>query len=520
MSDDARARALPHRGGAYQNDKIAGIDLGTSTTLIAVCDDAGVPSALRTLPGEVLVDSCVSVHLSADRRFYVGQAALDNASNKKYSLLTDVKRLIGRRFYHSDVSELMRCNRLPYLVVPDECGNALVRIRPRNGAKFKDLLPQQVSAKVLDYVANAFRTAEHIDVETPVRAVVTIPANFLEPQRQATKEAAVIANIDVVRLVAEPTAAAIAYLHDKNVCGTYLVFDFGGGTLDVSVVAVSGRRFVVRATAGNTLLGGRDVDRVLYEHFAERIEQQGVVLRVSDGMNQVRRDEVAQRCARLRDKCTKLKCYLSMSEHVELHYGDLVDDAGDSDDDYNDDDDDDDDDGCAELAFMVSRGDVDELLHRDGFVSNMMAPVHEALRGAGVAADELNGVLLAGGTCRLPLVQQTIRAFFGKVPVEVHRELDHVGSITLAFVNHYLPFTHARLCQSRLASPLLPNTHSLFLLPFLRSFLYLTRLLRLVRHSLQTPSRRAKRGIATTMATAAAVVVVVVVAPAVRKTLS
>lgn len=353
-------------------ERVIGIDLGTTNSVVAYYEQ-GQPVVIQNAEGSKTTPSVV--HYKGAKDFVVGELAKRQAVILPQSTIRSVKRFMGCRF--SEVGQKLQG--ITYPVVPGDNDSLLIDIGSRR------LTPEQVSAEVL---VKMRETAEHFFGEEVERAVVTVPAYFNDNQRQATKRAGEMAGLEVLRIINEPTAAALAYGVDKNVSQRVAVFDFGGGTFDVSVLELNQDVFEVRSTRGDTFLGGDNIDQLLMEDLIEHFgEQTGVDLR-SDLQAVQRVAEAAERAkcelSTLRETLISLP-FLCTKEGQPLH-----------------------------LNRTYSRERFQDLIMP--MVPALIDCCDEALKDAGLKASQIDQVLLVGGSTRIPAVQEAVRAFFGKEP--------------------------------------------------------------------------------------------------------
>ncbi len=354
--------------------KIIGIDLGTTNSVVAVME-GGDPTVITTAEGSRLCPSVVAFNKNNER--LVGQTAkrqaVINAENTVYS----IKRFIGRRF---DEVETER-NMVPFEVTAGPAGDARVKI-PVTG---KEYSPQEISAMVL---AKLKSDAEAYLGESVSKAVITVPAYFNDSQRQATKDAGKIAGLEVLRIINEPTAAALAYGLDKKENETILVFDLGGGTFDVSVLEVGGGVVQVKSTNGDTHLGGDDWDEKIVNWVADEFKKdQGIELR-----------DDRQALQRLREAAEKAKIELSTVMETEINLPYITADAS----------------GPKHLQLKLSRSKFEQLC--EDLVGRLQKPFNAALSDAGLKASEMDEVVLVGGATRMPMVQELVRSLTDKEP--------------------------------------------------------------------------------------------------------
>ncbi|WP_299615224.1 molecular chaperone DnaK [Pelagibius sp.] len=353
--------------------KVIGIDLGTTNSCVAVMDgkDAKVienAEGARTTPSMV-------AFTDSDERL-VGQPSKRQAVTNPENTLFAIKRLIGRRF--DDPMTKKDMDLVPYKIV-DHDGDAWVE------AQGKDYSPSQISAFILQKMKE---TAESFLGETITEAVITVPAYFNDSQRQATKDAGKIAGLDVLRIINEPTAAALAYGLDKKGSGTIVVYDLGGGTFDVSVLEIGDGVFEVKSTNGDTFLGGEDFDARIIDYLADEFKkEQGIDLR---------QDKLALQ--RLKEEAEKAKIELSSANQTEINLPFITADAS----------------GPKHLNIKLTRAKLEALV--EDLVERTMGPVKSALKDAGVSPGEIEDIIMVGGMTRMPKVFETVKSFFGKDP--------------------------------------------------------------------------------------------------------
>ena len=354
--------------------KVIGIDLGTTNSCVAVMDgkDAKVienAEGARTTPSMVA--------FTDDGERLVGQPAKRQAVTNPENTLFAVKRLIGRRYEDPTVEKDKKM--VPYKIVEGKNGDAWVEA---GGDKRS---PAEISAMVLQKMKE---TAESYLGETVQQAVITVPAYFNDAQRQATKDAGKIAGLEVLRIINEPTAAALAYGLDKRDGKTIAVYDLGGGTFDVSVLEIGDGVFEVKSTNGDTFLGGEDFDMRLVDYFAAEFKKdQGIDLKG---------DKLALQ--RLKEAAEKAKIELSSSAQTEINLPFITADAS----------------GPKHLTMKLTRAKFESLV--DDLVKRTVKPMDAALKDAGMKAGEIDEVVLVGGMTRMPKVQETVKSFFGKDP--------------------------------------------------------------------------------------------------------
>ncbi|MBI4133582.1 molecular chaperone DnaK, partial [Candidatus Uhrbacteria bacterium] len=353
--------------------KILGIDLGTTNSCMAVIE-GGQPKVLENKEGARTTPSMVAIAKSGER--LVGLLAKRQGVTNPENTIFSVKRLIGRRWGDAEVQRDLGI--LPYKMV-----------RAGDGVKImmggNEHTPQEISAMVLQKLK---ADAEERLGEKIEEAVITVPAYFDDSQRQATKDAGEIAGLKVRRIINEPTAAALAYGFDKKKSGTIVVYDLGGGTFDVSVLDIAPDTVEVRATNGDTHLGGDDFDQVIIRWIiGEFRREQGIDLS---------KDPLALQ--RIKEAAEKAKIELSTTVETELNQPFITSDAA----------------GPKHLVMKLSRAKLEELV--GGLVERTLEPCRRALADAGMATKDIGEVIMVGGMTRMPLVLQTVEKFFGKKP--------------------------------------------------------------------------------------------------------
>ena len=354
--------------------KVVGIDLGTTNSVVAVVQD-GDPVVIPTAEGSNLCPSVVA--FTPKGEILVGQIAKRQAIVNPENTIASIKRFIGRRY--DEVEEERKI--VPFKVVPGPAGEVRVQV-PATG---KTYTPQEISAKVLQKLK---RDAEAYLGETVNQAVITVPAYFNDSQRQATKDAGQIAGLEVLRIINEPTAAALAYGLDKKTNETILVWDLGGGTFDVSVLNVSEGLVEVRATNGDTHLGGDDWDERIVRWMSEEFRKdQGVDL-----------SKDRQALQRLREGAEKAKIELSNVTETEINLPFITADAS----------------GPKHLQLKLTRSKFEQLT--EDLLQRCVRPFEQALKDAGLKANQIDEVVLVGGSTRLPMVQDLVRKLVGKEP--------------------------------------------------------------------------------------------------------
>ena len=354
--------------------KVIGIDLGTTNSCVAIMEGKDV-RVIENSEGARTTPSMVAFTPGGER--LVGQAAKRQAVTNPTDTLYAVKRLIGRRFEDPTVEKDRGL--VPYNIVRGENGDAWVEAR---GEKYA---PGQISAFILGKMKE---TAENYLGEKVSQAVITVPAYFNDAQRQATKDAGRIAGLEVLRIINEPTAAALAYGMDKKSTGTIAVYDLGGGTFDVSVLEIGDGVFEVKSTNGDTFLGGEDFDARVIDYLADEFKrEQGIDLRS---------DKLALQ--RLKEAAEKAKIELSSAKETEINLPFITADAT----------------GPKHLVLKISRAKLESLV--DDLVQRTLGPCRAALKDAGVTAGEIDEVILVGGMTRMPKVIETVKQFFGRDP--------------------------------------------------------------------------------------------------------
>src|SRR5512133_1258325 len=354
--------------------KIIGIDLGTTNSVVAVMS-GGEPIVIPSAEGERLVPSVVAVNKNHER--IVGRVARNQAITNPQNTIFSVKRFMGPR---SDDPEVERTKkRVPYAV--NEAANGDVRVQLDE----KDYSPPEVSAMIL---AKIKRDAEAYLGETITQAVITVPAYFNDAQRNATKDAGKIAGLEVLRIINEPTASSLAYGLDKKKNEIIAVYDLGGGTFDISILDVGEGVFQVRATSGDTFLGGDDFDIRVMDYLIEQFKKDNGIDLHND----------RQALQRLKEASEKAKIELSTTMQTEINLPYLTADAS----------------GPKHLVMTMSRAKLEQLTA--DLVDRTIAPVKQALSDAGLTAGDINEVVMVGGMTRMPAVQDRVRAFFGKEP--------------------------------------------------------------------------------------------------------
>ena len=352
--------------------KIIGIDLGTTNSVVAVME-GGAPAVIPNQEGGRTTPSVVAFTKSGER--LAGQVAKRQAVTNPENTIYSIKRFMGRRF--NEVSEEMKL--VPYKVVSGENGDARVEIQ---GKKYS---PPEISAMILGKLKEA---AEAYLGEKVTKAVITVPAYFNDAQRQATKDAGQIAGLEVMRIINEPTAAALAYGLDKKKDETIAVYDFGGGTFDISILEVGDGVVEVKSTNGDTHLGGDNIDQRIIDWLIQEFKKdQGV---------DVSRDQMALQ--RLKEAAEKAKIELSTLLETEINLPFLTADAS----------------GPKHLNVKLTRARFEQMV--DDILQRAVGPCKQAMQDAGVTPNDIDEVVLVGGSTRMPKVVQMVRDLFGKEP--------------------------------------------------------------------------------------------------------
>ncbi|MFN0193482.1 MAG: molecular chaperone DnaK [Aestuariivirga sp.] len=354
--------------------KVIGIDLGTTNSCVAVMEGKN-PKVIENAEGARTTPSIVA--FNADGETLVGQPAKRQGVTNPENTFFAIKRLIGRRMEDPMVAKDKKL--VPYNIVKADNGDAWVESR---GEKYA---PSQISAYTLTKMKE---TAERYLGEPVTQAVITVPAYFNDSQRQATKDAGRIAGLEVLRIINEPTAAALAYGLDKKEAGTIAVYDLGGGTFDVSVLEIGDGVFEVKSTNGDTFLGGEDFDMRIVDYLADEFKkEQGIDLR---------KDKLALQ--RLKEAAEKAKIELSSSTQTEINLPFITADAS----------------GPKHLTLKLTRAKLEALV--DDLIQKTVEPCRQALKDAGVTAGQIDEVVLVGGMTRMPKVIEVVKQFFGKEP--------------------------------------------------------------------------------------------------------
>jgi molecular chaperone DnaK len=354
--------------------KAIGIDLGTTNSCVAVME-GNKAKVIENAEGGRTTPSMVA--FTDDGQILVGQPAKRQSITNPENTISAIKRLIGRR-YDDPITQKDK-EMVPYHIVRGDNGDAWVEVR---GKKYS---PSQISAFILTKMKE---TAEANLGSTVTQAVITVPAYFNDAQRQATKDAGRIAGLDVMRIINEPTAAALAYGLDKKGSGKIAVYDLGGGTFDISILEVGDGVFEVKATNGDTFLGGEDFDKRIMDYLADEFRKENGI--------DLRKDRLALQ--RLKDAAEKAKIELSSATQTEVNLPFITADQN----------------GPKHLAIKLSRAKLEALV--DDLIQRTVEPCKAALKDAGLQASDINEVVLVGGQTRMPKVQETVQKLFGREP--------------------------------------------------------------------------------------------------------
>jgi molecular chaperone DnaK len=369
---------MPEIGSAphleYIMSKVIGIDLGTTNSCVAVMD-GDKPKVIENAEGQRTTPSVVAFTEDGER--LIGTPARRQAVTNPEHTYFAVKRLIGRPF--SDPAIKKDAKLVPYALVKGKGGDAYVQGRDNA------LSPAEISAMILTKMKE---TAEDYLGATVTQAVITVPAYFNDAQRQATKDAGKIAGLEVLRIINEPTAAALAYGMNKEDGKTIAVYDLGGGTFDVSVLEIGDGVFEVKSTNGDTFLGGEDFDMRIVEYFAEEFKKENGI--------DLKKDKLALQ--RLREEAEKAKKELSTASSYEVNLPFITADAT----------------GPKHLNMKLSRAKLEKLV--DDLIKRTIAPIKKAIADAGLSAADIDDVVLVGGMTRMPAVQAAVTKYFGKEP--------------------------------------------------------------------------------------------------------
>src|SRR3974390_840499 len=354
--------------------KVIGIDLGTTNSCVAVMEGKN-PKVIENAEGMRTKPSIVA--FSDDGERLVGQPAKRQAVNQPEKTIFAVKRLIGRRYDDPMVEKDKKL--VPYKITKASNGDAWVEIEG------KSYSPSQISAFILQKMKE---TAEAYLCSKVEQAVITVPAYFHAAQRQGTQDAGKIAGLEVLRIINEPTAAALAYGLDKNKSGTIAVYDLGGGTFDISILEIGDGVLEVKSTNGDTFLGGEDFDMRLVNYLADEFQkEQGIDLR---------RDKLALQ--RLKEAAEKAKIELSSTTQTEINLPFITADAS----------------GPKHMTMKLTRAKFEALV--DDLIPKTIQPCRQAMKEAGLSAGEITEVVLVGGMTRMPKIQEVVKQLFGKEP--------------------------------------------------------------------------------------------------------
>ena len=358
--------------------KVIGIDLGTTNSCVAVMD-GGKPKVIENSEGARTTPSIVA--FTKDGQRLIGQPAKRQAVTNPDNTLFAIKRLIGRRFEDPLTKKDMEL--VPYKITKGKNGDAWVN------AGGEDYSPSQISAFILQKMKE---TAESYLGETVTQAVITVPAYFNDAQRQATKDAGQIAGLEVLRIINEPTAAALAYGMDKDDGKTIAVYDLGGGTFDVSILEIGDGVFEVKSTNGDTFLGGEDFDNAIVEFLADSFKKK-------EGMD-LKTDKLALQ--RLKEAAEKAKIELSSAATTEINLPFITArmEGGST--------------TPLHLVETITRADLEKMV--DGLIQRTLEPCKKALADAGISKDQVDEVILVGGMTRMPKVREVVEQFFGAKP--------------------------------------------------------------------------------------------------------
>ncbi|WP_424140454.1 Hsp70 family protein, partial [Roseomonas chloroacetimidivorans] len=354
--------------------KVIGIDLGTTNSCVAIIE-GGTPKVLENAEGARTTPSMVAFTKGSE--VLVGMPAKRQAVTNPENTIFAAKRLIGRRFDDPTVEKDRGL--VPYKIVRGDNGDAWIEVQ---GKRYS---PSQISAYVLTKMKE---TAEAYLGDKVTQAVITVPAYFNDAQRQATKDAGRIAGLEVLRIINEPTAAALAYGMEKKGSARVAVYDLGGGTFDISILELGEGVFEVKSTNGDTFLGGEDFDARIVDYIAsEFLREQGI---------DVRKDRLALQ--RLKEAAEKAKIELSSAKETEINLPFITADAS----------------GPKHLVMKLTRAKLESLV--DDLIQRTIEPCRAALKDAGVSAKDIDEVILVGGMTRMPKVVETVKEFFGKEP--------------------------------------------------------------------------------------------------------
>jgi len=352
--------------------KVIGIDLGTTNSCVAIME-GGEPVVIANSEGQRTTPSVVAFTSSAER--LVGQVAKRQAITNPTRTVFSIKRFMGRKYDEAGVEIKMA----PYKVIRAANGDASVKIGDETFS------PPEISARILQKMK---QTAEDYLGQPVTQAVITVPAYFNDSQRQATKDAGKIAGLEVLRIINEPTAAALAYGLDKKKDEKIAVYDFGGGTFDISILELGEGVFEVKSTNGDTHLGGDDIDQAVIDWLAEEFKK--------DTGIDLRKDQ--QALQRLKEAAEKAKCELSTVQETDINLPFITADAT----------------GAKHMNIKLTRAQLERLM--DPFIERTVQPCKSALKDAGMTPDQIDEVILVGGSTRIPKVQETVKKLFEKEP--------------------------------------------------------------------------------------------------------
>lgn len=354
--------------------KVIGIDLGTTNSCVAIME-GGDPKVIANVEGNRTTPSMVAFTESGER--LVGQAAKRQAITNPEATVFAVKRLIGRKYDSPEVQRDIKT--MPYKIVKADNGDAHIEIR---GKRYS---PSEISSMILTKMK---QTAEEYLGEKVTEAVITVPAYFNDSQRQATKDAGRIAGLEVLRIINEPTAASLAYGLDKKKDEKIAVFDLGGGTFDISILEIGDGVFEVKSTNGDTHLGGEDFDLRIIDYLANEFRKESGI--------DLRNDKMALQ--RLKEAAEKAKMELSTSMETDVNLPFITADAS----------------GPKHMNIRLTRAKLESLV--DDLIEKVVGPCRTALKDAGLAAKDIDEVILVGGMTRMPKVQAKVKEIFGKEP--------------------------------------------------------------------------------------------------------
>ena len=354
--------------------KVIGIDLGTTNSCVSVME-GGDPKVIPNAEGTRTTPSMVAFNDEGER--LVGQVAKRQAVTNPLRTIYSIKRLMGQELKSAEAKHTKKM--VSYEIVKGNQDLAYVKVDEKNYS------PQEISASILQKMK---QTAEEYLGETVKEAVITVPAYFGDAQRQSTKDAGKIAGLDVLRIINEPTAAAMAYGLDKKHDEKIAVFDLGGGTFDISILEIGEGVFDVKATNGDTFLGGDDFDNRLIAYFADEFKKENGI--------DLREDKMALQ--RLKEAAEKAKHELSSSSETDVNLPFITADAS----------------GPKHLNLKITRAKFESLV--EDLVQRCLEPCRKALKDAGCTSKDINEVILVGGMTRMPKVQEMVKKFFGKEP--------------------------------------------------------------------------------------------------------